>query len=841
MKYKSVIIIFLLSLFYSSLSHSKQWHDNVQQFYKNAVQDIFRIAVQKQQKKIVLLPEINKTNYFVSSPCNIELSKELFKMSKNNNYFINIFFWDGDIAANSGFSGTILLNGKKCLSNESTISPIGKWYTIKDKDEYEREYITNPPSESLMIRLIIETLIIDKKEKIAKTTFRIVENKGKEIIKFENNFSTNQIKFFVNKKPTPYLFYFFIVSLLILIIIFFSSCIRYLIYKGQIFKPKQYLSLIICFAGFLIPFFFNYINGFNRKIVNYEEYVLIFIIDDNSEIIFLRTNENEKNSYDIKYIINQIINDTVTYYDTIGSQRKIKTNFCSWIYYRLVDLVRGDKIFTLNVDYGAYIHKVSGMDFGKNRRLPVLWQDYTTNKTINKKKVREPRLIIPAEELEWIKLNNPKFPAHTKKIILFFTSASASCLKDVESYNKRINKYKNYKMPKVFSIFIPTIPKTGENNIYDFEEGKIDLLHRVSNYIININKSPKNKQSENEISIPIFHHNDLNIKNRNKWDKAQNLDIKRNEYFLISQEKKDIISNKSKEIINLFDKFYKQNFFEETNSLKYSINTLAINSFSINFLSLFIITIISLTIALIISYLQYNKTSLFYWIHSSWYRWTEYLLTGFSYILLLLSFVYFVYQVDNIHDIAYIGNIQFAYILTGMVWTAFFLGPFLIFKFHYIGKTWIINPINSLSLSWLKSLIVTGCIIALSLSGFYIIPFKIASDSIYIFFVFIWIFCPYILLLLLDIIGFPKKIIFWNITINPEPAPLVWWKIPINIFLIKLILALTLLTVIHGSDSFNLSWNIPIDIWFVDISFIIGIFWILIAFFIWIKKGVSNG
>jgi len=357
--------------------HAAHWYENANQFYNDAIPQILKIAQNEGFSNIVLLSEINKSDYHLSTPCNKGLSKYLIQKIKLNHKNINVFYWDGNIKNEISFLSLL-------------VSSQGNWYKRILKGKVKIDTI---PKQSLKLQLVIHKITINDKENKYVSTFGINRENGRTIFKkTQYEGKTYQTRLFLMKKTYISNIFFLILLCLfsIFIIKFLWTLKNYIFHQAFLPDINTILGGLIIFIGLFIPILMNYLISYEKQEAFYEQNTLIFIVDENSEIVLApEKTKNKTTALDLVYIMKAIYKNIVNYYYTKDNSEKQNLNsLLQWLRYRLSVVLFGKDKYQLNTDYGYYIHKVSG---GETKQ--------STSKTIKISKnddVNNPFLLIIA-------------------------------------------------------------------------------------------------------------------------------------------------------------------------------------------------------------------------------------------------------------------------------------------------------------------------------------------------------------------------------------------------------------------------------------------------------------
>lgn len=178
-----------------------------------------------------------------------------------------------------------------------------------------------------------------------------------------------------------------------------------------------------------------------------------------------------------------------------------------WQHYRLkkfADLKQSD--------YSYYIYTFSGenIDLRQNGNLAELVVDYDAIIAPVLKRmdaqVRQSSLVKPLGLLYNKLVAGRKESKPRKKFIIIFSDAAESFISEVETFLENVMDFYSNKDQylRVFSVLFPNIPRTSsDDHIYPYEEGKILLLSKISEFIVYLNHvhryTPEKLQNVNDL------------------------------------------------------------------------------------------------------------------------------------------------------------------------------------------------------------------------------------------------------------------------------------------------------------------------------------------------------
>ena len=827
---RNAVLVFFYTLFLVHSAYGALWHKNVMDFYGEGARHIFEGATKEGVRTVVLLPEVNKSKYHCACPCNEGIALALYKIVNSENHGgCNIVLWRGDIASFRGWAGRLFLSGKKVDAAKDAVSPKGGWHQPErnEKGEYQFAKIARRPSDAYAVRLIIEDVELDKDKQRVKTLFKIEKEDGEALIKGEYSGSTKQLRWFITEKPESWLFY-------VLSLLFVLSCLWLVrsMLLSETPNPETMILVIFILIGVLISLLLIYINPFHREnAAHYEQTSLVFMVDNNSEIFFPSESNNPSESLDLVYIIKKTCLEIGQRFAP-DRESSIPSGFWQWCRIRLPRLLYGERRYELNSRCGYLVHTVSGAGRDYTTMYQPLRSEIDFNKVIkemcNGRGIREPRLIIPQEELDWIERNQETEMAREgNQYVIFYTSASAPCQEDVNSYVNRVTKHIRRGATRVFSIFLPTIPRTGLNSHYNYQQGKLSLLRQVSNHIVGINSC---MVEDIDSCIPIFKRSNLGTESHEEWDVPQDLKRKRIDYFVLSD--KIELDKNCERIVQEFERFVR-GVEPVSHYKKELLIQVLVNN---RFLLISMIIIVGLVGFGMFSYYQYNTTSLNEWENNPNYRKVEYGCLVFSYLaLLFLASYWILYSGDDPQRTVYFGYPKLVFGGTIGFWLCFFFAPFIVFRFHLVGK----RPMGkgSMELKW--ALLSSLFLIVVIMIALLEIPQRIDNTGWRLIATIGVSIAPLLIVFLLDLIGLLSGVIPEQTRVIPVPGKLAWWRKPFMVSLIKLSVGLCLAFVLYGSlwaspGSPSLKFPLfPLNCSYYVLALLGGGLWAMIGIAIW--------
>lgn len=686
-----VLVVIILSIVFiifpkgdePGIEGKNLWHKQCEKFYQSAAEKIVGIAKGKGVRVIKLMAEENNSDYVCSSPCNEGLANFLKKLLKSNPVVSEIIYLKQPIFDNE-FSHWLSAIRSRWVSEECREQLInGKWEMTPMAKGVE-------PENYLDVRIKIQEIKLDKGNNSYRVTFALVTDK-EVVFSNEYNGDATQIRWFL-KQNYP-LWSVIIVSVFCIVWFFLYLFLPHFKGPGGGEMPAEaQLAAGFIFIGLLSCFILLFCNPLRREVAQYSiSDNIIFFIDRNSEIFFTQPNKNvEKVSH--PYVVRRICENIMQSLDEPKpSEQK---SFFSWICNHALSSIYTRKSYVLSRDKQYPVFAFSGLQeeghFIPTKLVPATSIDGT---------MREARLFIPQLVISQL-ISEGHLDARSKNFACLFTSACATCKEDVQkylSYITTMSQKKDSSALSVFTAFLPTIPRTGANHHYDYEDCKLALASLISDKVIILNDVSYNVQETlksivhelaegqqinyEQIRSPQKTEKLYKIRNlgfsddHSEWDKPLDLMEIRSSKFLLGKEEAE---NGCKYVANEFLNFFKEKKIKDKGD--YDIHVLQNEPLSIWFM---------LILCSMGGYFLFAQTKND--VYFSNFDDTR-LVNGFDYIELLLSLILFLlgfffvqWRCDNPLVWASLGYSDMAFIGGFLAWVCFFCGPFLVFRVWHSG------------------------------------------------------------------------------------------------------------------------------------------------------------
>lgn len=753
------------------LEGKKIWYKQVESFYQDAAEVIIDKA--KGADAIELHAEENVSNYLCSSPCNEGLYNVLKKMRKVNPAVPEAYYFKQPIYTSrvsrwlSTFVGRLPFVPEKWRKRL-----IGEWLP--------NDLVLSNPLE---VRIIIEKINLDKEN--YEASFSLVVDE-KKVFNKEYKGDALQIRWFLRGKNN-WLFWIiagFCIIWFILIILLLANLLS--LHDGNM-PEEALLATGFIFIGLISCFILLFCTPLQREVAQYSKVTnVFFLIDQNSEIFFGQPHaKNEKVAP--PYFIQHTCENA---HQGLTEQKPWESMpFLKWLFtkHALASIYASER-FSLNRMWRFPVYAFSGFQ-GEDRLRKFdgdTFVDTIVDATRNNRVVREARLFIPQNELKDL-IDDPK----SDNFACFFTSASGSCEEDVLDYQKGISKLRQRKestILKVFTVFMPTIPRTGANHRYDYEDRKIELVSYVSDKLNLLNSENYNERLKIDYErilpqfIGLYDIKGLGFQNRLAWDRPCDLLDLRFDNLLVDKEKAEIAS---KAVADEFVEFVKEIRREKQ---EYNLVHVLKNESSGLWLVL-----ISCSLGGFWLFTQIKD------LHYGFKFKDDSLIKSFDFVELIASFIVFMIcffamqrQYTNTLIWTSLGHPDVAFIAGLLFWICFFCGPFFVFRLWNRGS----------QLDNTKIWVCIVCILGVGLfCGFYLLyQGDFINKELYLY-----TFLITILLVFLPFVFLPLLVLFNRGNEPPQYIPGIfpWWKRPWWTLIIKIIILFCLVIVIRGAFHAN--------------------------------------
>ncbi len=512
-----IIIILLLLKWQIAFAVSKSDFPGVlDRVYSHLTRAIYENYIKKGHHSIVFLPVVSRGDFetTISNNCNLVLIDRLNRLIK--------------------------------LSKESFIKDID--FEIK-----KGRFIRSNKKQTVFLEIELKYLEVKANSFDLKVLLKEISTAGKiSIIKtLQYSGYDKDIQDYVVPKPKVsqivWIFIGGIVLLTIMAIRFIIVGIIRFILRKRNYKPWSPLirqenipfwrmAMISLFLVFLFC-----ILVYRIKIITIEDNAYFegaevhFFIDRNSGLFFNAGENNFKNITQgilretCKKISNQILHPDTP---ELEKQGDLLTRLINWVLekfgwerYRLREFA---DLKQSNYTYSIYTFSAGDIEQKKTGNLAELIVNY--NPIIEDvlgridPELRHSSLIRPLAALYDKLVESDQETKRKKKFIIIFSDAAESFLDDVEDFIENVNRFYSHKDQylRVFSVLFPNIPRvSSDDQIYPYEEGKLLLLSKISEFIVYINNidryTPEKLREVNDLFYErleaYFQRNDLTESN----------------------------------------------------------------------------------------------------------------------------------------------------------------------------------------------------------------------------------------------------------------------------------------------------------------------------------------
>ena len=627
------------------------WYQAIHDFYGQGAPLVLSLAKERACSSIGLLPMRNDSSYLVSMPSNWGLAQALERADTPQRF--KVFF------------------------QQAPVRPV--WRAQPSHD------ILPESGQVFWVRLHLDHVLIDKEQGTATLTLGLEWVEGSHttsIFRRDLLSGTYQLRRFVDKKPWGGAgFYGLVIGMVVLL----ASCWLVIFSRREILAPlwrsawwqrrfparqgqfsfynPRLEVLLLCGLAGLGTLLLNAVPFGRQDARVYEPIELLFMVDNNSELFFPKQDGQIGPPEIIRGICEAILDlDRFQIHSPNPNHR-----WLLWLQQRMPSLILGRPSFELNAKAGYRVHLVSGAA----HTSPL----YPLTSPLEAKRdlaqvirsdgiLREARLILPAEEIRWLG-HNSEYQLKGLKTVVLFTGACTSSPQDLSRYERLAAQND---VGKVFSVFLPTVPRVGAFNggWCDFEEGKLNQLRKVSDFVVSLNQNRWDKQT---LSVPFFKHSNLSSRYAWQWDVPRDLNPIRMTYLTLENPKsQDAYSDR---VARLFDRFLDAHVVEKPDANQLAIQVLVKDSHWLIAYAIFVLAISWL----LFSYYRYSDAWLFRWTRSKGFRLLETLPVSISGIVICGLFLWLLRAGDDWRYASALGHSQVVFAATACFWLTLFVLP----------------------------------------------------------------------------------------------------------------------------------------------------------------------
>ncbi|MDP2913227.1 MAG: hypothetical protein Q8N91_04390 [Candidatus Omnitrophota bacterium] len=572
--------------------NGKGWADDVMTFYESASEKTLEEAYRSNVKRIEIRPQENSSRYHCASPCNEGLAGAVVKKLYNgrSEKIPEVLFWREPLFASSSCRG-ILYFCNWLTANLRFLSPqkgkgtpgpcsMGLFRMRPDGRAEPAKELTSQPTLYLTIE------ISDVKMHAGQNTFKAEfclraddgdPKKGAVILKESYKGATTQIFWFIRQKCPGW--FMFVNIVLIFMLSGFLFWFRNLPY------PAVKIGLLCCMLGQIYVMALLLLSPIPREQLQFfhDQTKIFYLVDINSEIRFApERSDGQKAGPDyLARRLEERISERV-----VGQKPGELMAFWRWLWSRYsIGAIYRPRRFELNRPCVMDKYEFSGFEKDGWNYLGVVSRgmedsgNFTASN--NASILREARLVKPQTELKNALKREAQESANgsAMNLALVLTSASTSSYKDVLEFMEPAEAAaRDGRDLRVFTILVPSIPTTGADKFYDFENGKAALISLESDYILPLN-SRAYKADELEsllrkhgierksraggepqvinLRSGLYDIPNISVEDKDYWDTPRDLGELRQKYLFVGREKIDAACD---EIVNILKDMLSRGF-----------------------------------------------------------------------------------------------------------------------------------------------------------------------------------------------------------------------------------------------------------------------------------------
>ena len=568
-------------------SEKDNWVAAVMEFYNEAAEKVEHEITVSGARRVVLHTEENRSRFLASSPCNEGLASILMERFKARSVQpAEIFFQRQPIPAGS-FS-QLLSNSwgwiwrrfhqprKSALVNQDSGSGIG-WFRMHPEGDIEGPFESFPPGPALHLAIAVNKIDLDVKSKRFTAEFELVGGRDdvgdtrstkSSLLRKSCNGATTQVRWFIREDYSGWLAFLNLFAFLYVALLLFQERSMHTV------KLTVRVALACALLGQAYPLVLLVLSPMERDRVNFHEQShLLYLVDSNSEIWFTPTETHERKVGPL-YLARRI--EEFLRENVIKEQSSRTLSFWQWLISdSFLKAVYRPKKYDLNSPAVLDVYTFSGLEERAWQHIPggvrsILEKGPSTPQTAGLT-YQEPRLISQFGDQDFRELLESG--RKDENFVLLLTSASAPYLEEVNKFLESTRSAdRGTSLPAyVFTVLVPSLPTTGADSFFDYEDGKIALISLISNSIIILNRPglersiPFNDQdlfglygrpelnallrvqvgwtspgiAANVLSLqhPLYNIEGLSYSNRSNWDAPRDMDVLRTKHLMVEQER----------------------------------------------------------------------------------------------------------------------------------------------------------------------------------------------------------------------------------------------------------------------------------------------------------------
>jgi hypothetical protein len=681
----------------------RDWAESAIQFYETAASRLTLEARSTNVGRVVLHRENNSSGVVCASPCNEGLALMAHRISRTSPS-LDVFIWEEpqEVSRLSGAVSRMWGWAPHRLGLPSWAGMECGWYQVLPNGNRTgplKDMDLAVPAIHATIQINRVELLQGKQQFSAEFALSITEVPPRDdaalsvpTLQVKCEGSSAQMRWFVRPRCPAWIGW-WSAGILLLLIVLWSHVTWFAQHPPETVRIGLLFAMLapVCILAHL---FLSPIP--RQKMEFYDQTNLFYVVDTNSEIWFNPPQANGRVG----------IPTFAQYLEAAVAHRRIERpssdalSFWSWLCggtgcRAVYDPVVG----RLNLPSVVHVYGFSGAIedgwryVGSGYRA-ILTSSNTISTSLHEQ--REARLFCPQAELTGaIRAHAGGNSRKARSFVLLLTSASAPCADDVAAYTQSASRAyeRDGGQMSVFTVVVPTLPKTGADALFDFEEGKLALASMCSHEIYPLNDQTLVKSPDDLTSLrakispsarggasalrslqnPLFHMSDIRYNQRRNWDIPRDLSALRDN--ALSTDQSDA-RRTSEEIADRFDEFVK--------SSSQDTRVEVIHALGRDPLLVLWITVCFVTGGFVFTR-QCNGAYFARWKGSGMARLGHALHLLFSLLVLLWLVFAIVWQSGSPYAWAAYGDPRWAITVGLLCWLSWFVGPAFFFRIRRQG------------------------------------------------------------------------------------------------------------------------------------------------------------
>jgi len=643
-----------------------------------------------------------------SSPCNEGLALELDRQAISAGLKIETVWWDGNILTD------FYTRGLFALIPQSNALAGSQWFKgAGDKTRLSNAEVSQIKDRALTAEILISDVSVDREAGTFRAEFgvRVYNKAGAPRVFGPRTYtgSTKQLRWFVRRsapfpRMVPSAFGAFVLVVLVWFVVGY--------HRSIVLPAERKMGWICILAGlfFLCAVFYG-VRFRRRRAFYYKPNNLFFLVDRNSELILGRPGRSGQNTPPgPEFVIERTCLDVL---ENIKDRKYgyAEKPFWKWVFSggAWQYLYKPPK-YELNQRWNPFLHFCSGREGEGVTHTGISTRRYFTqafsSQISPKGYYRESRLVSPVIEVQAL-ATQYGIPEDQPKVAMLFTSACAPYEQEVRNYLQALSELerrgRTTNPVAAFTVFFPTLPRTGSNSMYQFEEGKLLLASLGADTLVRTNekgydlarawqnmtrqlqvqdlilKAPTFAQqtlrTAPSVQIPIYQLTELGWTYREKWDTPTDLEARRADLLALKNTQE--VGQQCEEIATRFVDFVKNRVLTEQQP-EHTIHVLEAKRKDMFVL----LTVVAVVLGFLIFSSQYNMTFLHHYLEQKSIRiwdWTCLLGSG---VFLVLFFFWSMWRRHETAFWAFRGWADVAFCSIVSLWLALFAAPFVIFRLY---------------------------------------------------------------------------------------------------------------------------------------------------------------